>query len=435
MIDLDTRLKSMAVAAPSGPSPNEIRRRAATRRRRRLVTVFSVCALVVGAAALTTVAVIEEPTAEVRSGPGQRPSTTAGPSTPSSGQQRVLGEVAGVSVTVSPSTNLRDGDLVEVRIDGIELLPGPDSILLLCRGDVTVESAPSACDTSAVKRDGTPPAPAESLSTVSLNRVIRVGPDPYDCATEPPGCVLAVGRYDLPVRAVLVPISFAKAPLPTPEATIEPSAGLADRQRVTLTAESLRPNSRFAIALCPLDNTVSCDELAMSRPISDADGSIRAEVTVRAAIYTYQGRIDCTVERCAVVLRDDSLRNHAQVPYTLAPGVVAPAPELSIDPAGPYVDGQTVTVRGTGFPPGFDIARWIGQCPNDKDTALEERCTYGHLLSGSVVVDAEGRFSMEYRLSASLVLTGSCIDGPGCHIGWVLPHGPTAAKAFLEFQR
>ncbi len=39
---------------------------------------------------------------------------------------RTLGDVTGVTVEVTPSTGLRDGDLVEVTIDGLEKLPGRD---------------------------------------------------------------------------------------------------------------------------------------------------------------------------------------------------------------------------------------------------------------------------------------------------------------------
>jgi len=52
----------------------------------------------------------------------------------------------------------------------------------------------------------------------------------------------------------------------------------------------------------------------------------------------------------------------------------------------------------------------------------------------SVIVDDDGCFSVDLPVRASLALAGSCVTGPGCHLGWVLNHGPTVAKAFLDFE-
>ena len=103
-----------------------------------------------------------------------------------------------------------------------------------------------------------------------------------------------------------------------------------------------------------------------------------------------------------------------------------------IDPAGPYTDKQEVTVTGTGFRPGMEVGGEIGQCPSDKDTSLEERCSYWDI--GSHVVDDRGTFTMVVRLQESLLFTGSCKEGAGCHLGWVIPHGPTVAKVPLTFR-
>lgn len=453
MTDLDTRLRALGEGAPSGPPPRALRKMASgRRRRRRALAGAAMAALAALGAGAAVVAIDDDPPPEVRTGPGPSTSTTEAPSptteapgstteaSPPGGVPgtRTLGDVDGVTVTVTPRTGLRDGDLVEVRVDGLERLP--DAKIALCRGDVTADTAAStACDLDAVQRDGAPQAPAEVVGTVAVPRTIRAAgdpnqPEPYDCATEPPGCVLAVAPYEVPVRAVLVPISFADIPLPTPTMAVTPSKGLADGEEVTVSAEGLRPNTGFPVRLCSTGEEERCDELEQwPRATTDGRGSLRTTVTVRAALYWFGGQIDCTAEPCSVAVYDDGGLRLAAVPLTLGDEVVAPVPELSIDLPGPYVDDQVVTLSGTGFPPGFDVGRWIGQCPNDKDTAVEERCTYPSAFA-PVTVGADGRFSMEVRLSASLMFTGSCVTGPGCHLGWVLNHGPTVAKAFLEFE-
>lgn len=450
MTDLDTRLRALASGASSGPSPRALRETASGRRRRRQRFAGALILLgAVGVSAAVVASADGDRPAEVRTGPGTSMSDaptasastadTRSNSTPEvSDGMRTLGDVEGVTVTVTPSTDLRDGDLVEVRVDGLERLPG--AIYALCRGDVTAENAASVCDPRSVQRDGALQPPAVAVGTVALSRTILITEgaadpdraDSYDCATEPAGCALAVAPYEIPVQAVVVPLTFAAGPMPAPMIDVSPADGLSDGQEVTVTAEGLRPNTTFDLALCTgVEDDGLCDVLGWPGAAVSPEGTMRTTVRARSALYGYRGRVDCTVEQCAVVIRDPGGRWAAAAPFRLAAGVVAPVPRLAVEPGGPYVDDQVVTVSGTGFPPGFDVGRSIGQCPNDKDTAVEERCQYP--AWGAPVVDAEGRFSVEVTLSDALAFTGSCVTGPGCHLGWVLSHGPTVAKVFLEF--
>ncbi len=126
---------------------------------------------------------------------------------------RMLGDVTGVTVNVTPSTGLRDGDLVEVTIDGLEKLPG--AILGMCTGDVTEDDPLASCDLAAVQKPATEEfqqVAATARQQVSVSRFIHTAWDgdpnesrPYDCATEPAGCVLVVAPFELPARGVLVP--------------------------------------------------------------------------------------------------------------------------------------------------------------------------------------------------------------------------------------
>jgi hypothetical protein len=229
---------------------------------------------------------------------------------------------------------------------------------------------------------------------------------------------------------VLVPLTFVDEPAPVPTASITPSTGLTDGQHVRLAAEGLRPNGAFTVRLCEAAPSDRCDELEWPTARSDESGSLTTNVTVRTSIYGYQGPIDCVTSSCAVVISDDDTRT-AEVPFRFAAGVKATVPELRLDPPGPYTDGQMVTVHGTGFPPGFDLGGHLGQCPADKDTAVEERC--GYPVITPIIVDPDGTFTVTLRLSGSLTFTGSCVTGPGCVLAWVLNHGPIAASVPLDF--
>jgi hypothetical protein len=432
MTSLETRLRSLRQAGGAAPSPAELRRWSAARSRRRLFTAAAVAVPFI-AVALAVFVAAEKPADQLVA----EPSSTTG--TGNGGPNRTLGDVTGVRVDVSPRTDLHDGDLVEVRIDGLEEIP--DAQILLCAGDVQEADAAAACAYDSVEQpvtDQIGPVTATDEQVVSVPRIIRItrgSSDPntsrrYDCATEDAGCVLAVGPYAAPARAVLVPLTFIDEPALVPEASITPSAELTDLQQVTLVARGLQPNGAFVVRLCAVAPSDQCDEIEWPSVRSDEAGSLTATVTVRTSIYGYQGPIDCVASSCAVVVSDGDARV-AEVPFRFAPGVKATVAELRLDPPGPHTDGQMVTVHGTGFPPGFDLGGHLGQCPADKDTAVEERC--GYAVITPIIVDPDGTFTVTLPLSDSLIFTGSCMTGPGCVLAWVLNHGPIAASVPLGF--
>jgi hypothetical protein len=152
-------------------------------------------------------------------------------------------------------------------------------------------------------------------------------------------------------------------------------------------------------------------------------------LTVRAAIYGYGGRLDCTNVDCTIAVSDAHGRTLAQAAIPFADDVRPPVPELRLDPPGPYVDGQQVTLHGTGFPPGLVVTDAIGQCPADLDPAVEERCGYVTAGGPAVVVADDGTFAATFPLHA-----GSCPTPPGCVLAWVIPHGPMGASVPLPFR-
>jgi hypothetical protein len=445
MTDLEDRLGALrddpTLRAPlASPSVGELRARAGQRRRRRHLVIGATAIVPIALLAVSLAVVARDEHTDVVTGP---------PPTEAEGEtaQIVMGDVIGVTLRVTPDTGLRDGDIVDVKVDGLEQLP--NAAIVMCAGDVTAETAINACDfASATRTDAL--EPGNTLATgndrVSVPRFIDITRDaadpnvaePYDCATELAGCVLAVGPISLPARGVAVPLQFVDEEVPVPTIATTPSTGLTNGQTVTVSGEGLPPNAVVALSLCREatydDEGVAapvCDEYGYPSARTDGSGRVSYELRAWATLYSWTGPTDCTVERCIVVYRDGRGEVAASARLEFAAGS-ADRPQLSVTPAGPYTDQQVVTVTGTGFRPGIDIGDEIAQCPNDKDTALEERCGRSDISSRLVADD--GTFTMQYRLTESLIFTGSCKDGPGCHLGWVILHGPTLAKVPITFR-
>ena len=87
------------------------------------------------------------------------------------------------------------------------------------------------------------------------------------------------------------------------------------------------------------------------------------------------------------------------------------APSLAVDPPAGLVDGQVVTVTGTGFAAGARVA--VHQCRSAPVGLVD--CDLGTVTT--VAVDDDGGFSLQHRVFAMINDWGSQIDcrvPPGC---------------------
>ncbi len=166
------------------------------------------------------------------------------------------------------------------------------------------------------------------------------------------------------VIGALAAVHPAGAQQPDPEppsitVAISPAEGLVDDQEVTVTGTSTG-TEWVQISQCAADvaTTSVCDSDYGSWVETQPDGSYSTRLTVKMVMRTEAGRdVDCRQgDGCVVVAigEESDLRDAATAPLVFAPGAEPrPAPTMAVDPAVGLVDGQRLTVTGSGFSPGY----------------------------------------------------------------------------------
>jgi len=429
MSTLDDRIRALAPVPETLPSVDRIRFRAARRQANRRTGAISVVAVLV--VAVVVVALAGRSTDEGAT-------VTAEPTTVPQATQIAFGGATGVTLTVTPPTGLVDGQSVEVRVDGLERLPGAQ--LAMCRGDLQEPVGLEDCDLGALGQVGA--AAASQTVVVSATLTFAAGGERYDCAAEPAGCVIAVGTTGPRVHGVAVPVEFAPgsaSPVGQAALTVPLTADLSAGDLVPVSASGLLPNRSYRLIQCAptVDDPAVCvgdAEVGPRDVVADPQGTIGTVHAVSPVVWsTWDGAVDCTLTECRLQLLDASWAAVAtSAPLRFAGGVVAELPRLVLEPAGPYVHGQEVGVQGSGFPPGTTVGGRLGQCPAGLDTRKEERCTHG--TGFGTVVSGDGTFVVSLTVRDALPFTGSCRVAPGCVIAWVIDHGPTVADVPLTFR-
>ena len=408
-----------------------------TARRRRRVRVA--CALALTAAIVAVVAVVSIPVVEHRhlEAPGRRVPITV----PNLSKTH--------AIVVTPSTGLRDRQIVRVSGGFVpSILPGEDIgwqdiVLQICRAGVTPPTADADCDTTASQDTRGQPlgtAPFRQYPYM-VRRTITVGGNTsharrLDCAAAP-GCVLYAARGDVPrghPRWGVAPLAFdhAASPLPGPSVTLTPAGALRDGATVTVQGRHFRPLGATSVTVC-VSSTDLCDVVGANDLSIDANGSFSV---IHSPWSVFAGD-DGTLQNCQVVtcvVRVQSSENF-DVPISFAPAGPAAYPQLILDPAGPYTDGQQVTVTVQGWPgsigqrPGLEIGHLaFGVCAQTAVLGLQ--CGDTAVLQGP---DADGHYTATLTLHRTLSVEpgGSQVDctWPGnCQVALAL----TMASGFTR---
>jgi hypothetical protein len=254
--------------------------------------------------------------------------------------------------------------------------------------------------------------------------------------------VVAVGTIAPTVKGVAVPVTFLPGTAPAPgsgELSVGTTTGLEDGQIVTVSGRYLKAERRYSILQCAVASTdptvcASDAESTAWEVVASSSGTFSTIFGVDSSVWSgWDGVVDCRIRECRLQLFDEvGAEVTTSTRLSFGAGAAVDEPRLVLDPVGPYSDGQEVEVRGSGFRPGTTVGGKLGQCPAGLDTRREERCGYGAGF-GDVVSD-EGTFVVRMTVRDALIFTGSCREGPGCMVAWVINHGPTVAEVPLTFR-
>lgn len=166
-----------------------------------------------------------------------------------------------------------------------------------------------------------------------------------------------VSRHVTLVLMLVVPLLAVTAPAAsaTSALTITPATGLIDGQTVHLVATGLSANSVSGTEQCVSGHQLSgCDPLSFTLASTDAMGGFSADFVVRTIMHTPDGTFDCRTASCVIGTNTTTeAAGAAYGPIAFDPtGPLLPTPPPPVAHAMPntgLVDGQTVSVDGTGF--------------------------------------------------------------------------------------
>lgn len=270
------------------------------------------------------------------------------------------------TVTVSPDTDLVDGQEVTVTGDGFQ---GGWAELVQCR--LPALDIEADCDTGTF--DGAR-APGGHLDhTLALEGLLRLGGGvDHDCRTG--DCVLLVKAFDEPyAEAALAPLGFdPSGPLrPPPTLVVDPATDLVDGDLVGVTGAGWDEGLLY-LAMCRA-GAVEFDDCSYEflefADVTDV-GDVNSSFAVRTRITLGDGtRLDCRVDACSLLgAQDETFRRTVEVPLAFDPDGGLVDITVEVTPSTGLRDGDVVTVRGEGRPVGEMYAvQCVGHATDYRD--------------------------------------------------------------------
>jgi hypothetical protein len=326
------------------------------------------------------------------------------------------------TLTASPSTGLLDGQSISVAGSG--LAAKTRDVVAEC---VTGATDPlDSCDVGSsrpVKSNGS------GSFSISFTAVRTIEPGEFgssvDCATAG-ACILAVFDEGLSLLAD-TPITFADVTIVPPTVSAVPSTGLLDGQKIKVTGANWSPGAHIALAECPAQIDEGCGFSASTGHgiTAGTAGTFSASFKVSRFIDQENGPLDCAQPSTCVLeaFNIDDPDQTASTPITFADVVIVP-PVMTASPSADLVDGQDITVTGTGFRHHDYIA--LSECTARPAESTECAGLNGEGNLVQVETDSRGRFTATFNVARVLTLENGTVDctvAPGCVIGAVEEQG------------
>ena len=232
-------------------------------------------------------------------------------------------------VSVTPSTGLTDGQVVQV------VVAEPDLLITECLATISLDGNLGDCGVIASG------STAGSSYTVSQSLLTSHGL--IDCGAAPGTCVIAAGNpsdLSTPSNIGTAPLSFA-APAP-PAFVVVPTSDLIEGESVRVAARGFGANRPAVVQQCAIDTAPShCDSRVLNAS-TDASGSLDVLFTVHRSLTTPSGAFDCGVVTC-VITAPPAISLSVALQFPVSTTVVHVTPDTGL------VDGQTVSVEVSGF--------------------------------------------------------------------------------------
>ena len=366
--------------------------------------------------------------------------TTVGWVAPATGLSPFGAAASGQAPTleITPGGALGDGQTVRVEGNG---LAGTSTILRQCVAAPVgiVDCDPGTATPLDLGPDG-------SLSTeVRVFAAIQTyNEDDVDCRT-PGRCVLAADvAFDPAGHAVTVPLEFAPdGPLLEPAITVTAATDLVDRQTVRVEGTNFFRTEfdQVRIFQCRADWTAwdGCRDSETTTASVAEDGTFSAEMQVSAVFRTALGETDCraSAEPC-LIAASNLIVSRQQQPNATAPvhfDPDAPLPDwpdpvISSAPTGPLGDFTPLTVTGSGFSPGGDVAVRVCRT-GEPESACDHDNAETPAADGAGDLDTEIAVFPDFTWWASGPV--DCRQAPGCEVVTVDEERGVTVTTPLEF--
>ena len=333
-----------------------------------------------------------------RSGGLQSDGAPSAPSTPSVGTP---------TLTVTPATNLKPGQLVTVTGSGFAPSTPQNFGLSLteCRAPATSFDDCGIGDT--IGYDARPDALGAFSTSLNVARTLHTPSGSVRCDTTPTTCVLAAFSFSFPAPS-LTPVATAalgfdpSVPIPNPTVTVAPASGIRAGQSLAVTGSGFAPGHNLDVFQCGVNEF--CD--GGSGPSVRVASNGTFSTTLIASLRTTVNDVD--LSNCIAVACEVRVEDYTDSEYTTAAPIgfdpsqpLPPTPTITVTPSTGLHHAQTVTVAGQGFDAQADVE--ISQCgPNSFGSCSD--------YLADVVVGADGTFSASATVSR---LVRSFDFGPG----------------------
>jgi len=312
----------------------------------------------------------------------------------------------GLPVTVEPNQGLGDGDTLTVTGSGF--VAGEQVGIVQCAREAGGETRETrggvdGCDIGSVAYadagdDGV------AVGRITVHRVLTTPlTGTVDCAAEAERCVIGMGALDDYDRSGGFALTFVGGgePVDIPAIGVEPAEGLADGGVVRVRGEGFAPHEVAMVTVCSTDPFACWGTNGRSHSFgvqADGDGRVDDEVPVYRFLPGPDGStyIDCAISPCWLRVAGESAPPPVRLTFTgEEPAPVPPA--VAVDPSEGLAPGDTLVVRGAGFPANAYVylslcAGPVGGGPE----AARQACWSGD--SESIEIDSDGSFAVEFEV-------------------------------------